>query len=70
MVQQIIARMPLPNDFSGIGLFPANTIDGLNTPMPYLHRMVTTSLRVSTGKARHDLAWKPAYPTMADGLPG
>jgi hypothetical protein len=31
MIQQIIARMPLPNDFSGTGLLPANTVDGLNT---------------------------------------
>src|SRR5262249_32885742 len=31
MIQQLIARMPLPNDFSGTGLFPANAIDGLNS---------------------------------------
>ena len=31
MIQQMIARMPLPNDFSGTGLFPANIVDGLNT---------------------------------------
>jgi hypothetical protein len=41
MIQQLLARMPLPNDFSGLGLFPANTIDGLNTAG---HRWVRRSI--------------------------
>jgi hypothetical protein len=40
-IQQLLARMPLPNDFSGTGLFPANTIDGLNTAG---HRWVRRSI--------------------------
>jgi nucleoside-diphosphate-sugar epimerase len=47
---------------------PVTVPTWLTAVVPYLHRLVTTSLRVSTGKARHDLAWKPAYPTLADGL--
>jgi nucleoside-diphosphate-sugar epimerase len=35
---------------------------------PYLHRLATISLRVSSEKARRELGWKPAYPTVADGL--
>jgi nucleoside-diphosphate-sugar epimerase len=36
--------------------------------MPYAHRMATMSLRASTEKARQELGWRPAYPTIADGL--
>jgi len=49
---------------------PVTVPTWLTAVVPYLHRMVTTSLRVSTGKARRDLAWKPAFPTMRDGLRG
>ncbi|NUT36573.1 MAG: NAD(P)-dependent oxidoreductase [Hamadaea sp.] len=35
---------------------------------PYMHRAATISLRVSSEKARRELGWKPAYPTVADGL--
>jgi len=35
---------------------------------PYLHRLATISLRVSTEKARRELGWKPTFPTVADGL--
>jgi nucleoside-diphosphate-sugar epimerase len=35
---------------------------------PYMHRAATMSLRVSTEKARDELGWKPAFPTVADGL--
>ena len=33
-----------------------------------MHRIATTSMRVSTAKARQELGWKPEYPTAADGL--
>ena len=35
---------------------------------PLMHRIATTSMRVSTAKARQELGWKPEYPTAADGL--
>jgi nucleoside-diphosphate-sugar epimerase len=40
----------------------------LTVVTPYLHRLATTSMRVSTEKARRELGWKPGYPTVADGL--
>jgi len=40
----------------------------LTVVAPYMHRAATISLRVSSEKARHDLGWKPIYPTVADGL--
>jgi nucleoside-diphosphate-sugar epimerase len=36
--------------------------------VPYAHKMATISMRVSTDKAREELGWRPAYPTVADGL--
>jgi nucleoside-diphosphate-sugar epimerase len=35
---------------------------------PYLHRVGSLSLRVSTARAREGLGWQPRYATMADGL--
>jgi nucleoside-diphosphate-sugar epimerase len=40
----------------------------MTVAMPYLHRMATITLRVSAEKARRELGWAPAYPTVADGL--
>jgi nucleoside-diphosphate-sugar epimerase len=40
----------------------------LTLAVPYLHRVTTINLRVSTGKARQELGWKPSFPTVADGL--
>jgi nucleoside-diphosphate-sugar epimerase len=37
--------------------------------IPYLHTLMTTSMRVSNAKARNDLGWAPAVPTYRDGLP-
>jgi nucleoside-diphosphate-sugar epimerase len=37
-------------------------------PIPYLRLIATINLRVSTEKARRELGWRPAYPTVADGL--
>jgi nucleoside-diphosphate-sugar epimerase len=36
---------------------------------PYLHALtVATSIRLSTAKAKRDLAWVPAYPSIREGL--
>jgi nucleoside-diphosphate-sugar epimerase len=40
----------------------------LTVVAPYMHRAVTISLLVSTEKARRELGWKPAFPTVGDGL--
>jgi nucleoside-diphosphate-sugar epimerase len=40
----------------------------LTVVTPYLHRIATISLRIGTGKARRELGWQPAFPTVADGL--
>jgi nucleoside-diphosphate-sugar epimerase len=40
----------------------------LTAAVPFAHRVATISLRVSTDKARRELGWQPAYPTVADGL--
>ena len=40
----------------------------LTAVAPYMHRAATISLRVSSAKAHKELGWKPAYPTVADGL--
>jgi nucleoside-diphosphate-sugar epimerase len=40
----------------------------LTVVAPYVHRLATISLRVSTAKARGELRWQPAVPTVADGL--
>jgi len=36
--------------------------------MPYMARVVAMRLPLSNAKARAELAWKPAYPTMREGL--
>jgi nucleoside-diphosphate-sugar epimerase len=37
--------------------------------IPYLHTLMTTSMRVSNTKARTELGWVPAVPTYRDGIP-
>jgi nucleoside-diphosphate-sugar epimerase len=37
--------------------------------LPYLHTlMIVTSIRLSNAKAKQDLAWAPAFPTIREGL--
>jgi len=36
--------------------------------VPYVRRVASISLRVSTGRARTELGWQPLYPTVAAGL--
>jgi hypothetical protein len=38
-------------------------------PIPYLHTLMTTSMRVSNAKARRELGWAPAVSTYRDGIP-
>jgi nucleoside-diphosphate-sugar epimerase len=40
----------------------------LTVVAPYMHRLATISLRVSTAKARRELGWQPSVPTVAEGL--
>jgi nucleoside-diphosphate-sugar epimerase len=37
--------------------------------IPYLHTIMTTSMRVSNAKARRELGWAPAVSTYRDGVP-
>jgi nucleoside-diphosphate-sugar epimerase len=37
--------------------------------IPYLHTIMTTSMRVSNAKARRELSWAPAVPTYHEGIP-
>ena len=38
-------------------------------PIPYLHTIMTTSMRVSNAKAKRDLGWAPAVSTYREGVP-
>jgi nucleoside-diphosphate-sugar epimerase len=38
-------------------------------PIPYLHTLMTTSMRVSNAKARRELGWAPAVSTYREGVP-
>ncbi|HET6531139.1 MAG TPA: NAD(P)-dependent oxidoreductase [Actinoplanes sp.] len=37
--------------------------------IPYLHTVMTTSMRVSNAKAKRELGWAPAVSTYRDGIP-
>jgi nucleoside-diphosphate-sugar epimerase len=37
--------------------------------IPYLHTLMTTSMRVSNAKAKRELGWTPAVSTYRDGIP-
>ena len=38
-------------------------------PIPYLHTIMTTSMRVSNAKAKRELGWTPAVQTYREGVP-
>ena len=38
-------------------------------PIPYLHTIMTTSMRVSNDKAKRELGWVPAVATYREGVP-
>src|SRR5438552_2462674 len=38
-------------------------------PIPYLHAIMTTSMRVSNAKAKQELGWAPAVSTYREGIP-
>ncbi|MFB6820243.1 NAD-dependent epimerase/dehydratase family protein [Streptomyces virginiae] len=40
----------------------------LMRPMPYAHKMFTSSLRVSNARARAELGWAPRYASCVEGL--
>jgi nucleoside-diphosphate-sugar epimerase len=40
----------------------------LRLVMPYMARMISLRLPLSNEKARADLGWRPAYPTIREGL--
>jgi nucleoside-diphosphate-sugar epimerase len=40
----------------------------LMKPMSYAYTVMSTSLRVSTAKAKRELGWTPTYPSTSDGL--
>lgn len=40
----------------------------LMKPMSYAHVVMSTTMRVSSAKAEHELGWAPAYPSTYDGL--
>ena len=37
--------------------------------IPYLHTIMTTSMRVSNAKAKRELGWAPAVSTYREGIP-
>ena len=37
--------------------------------IPYLHTIMTTSMRVSNAKAKRELGWAPAVSTYRQGVP-
>ena len=40
----------------------------LTRPMPYVHTMLSSSMRVSAAKAEQELGWTPRYASCRDGL--
>jgi nucleoside-diphosphate-sugar epimerase len=38
-------------------------------PIPYVHTIMATSMRVSNAKAKRELGWAPAVPTYREGIP-
>jgi len=38
-------------------------------PIPYLHAVMATSMRVSNAKAKRELGWAPAVPSYRQGIP-
>ncbi|MBT2446251.1 NAD(P)-dependent oxidoreductase [Streptomyces sp. ISL-43] len=47
---------------------PVSVPAWLTRPMPYAHKMFTTSLRLSNAKAGAELGWRPRYAACGDGL--
>jgi nucleoside-diphosphate-sugar epimerase len=48
---------------------PWRVPDWMLRAIPYLHTIMTTSMRVSNAKARRELGWAPAVSTYRDGIP-
>ncbi|MCZ7438254.1 NAD(P)-dependent oxidoreductase [Micromonospora sp. WMMC241] len=68
------------DDHMGFGEMIRAIAETFGTPKPftvptwtmraasYMHLMLGVSMRVSSEKARRELGWQPAYPTVLDGL--
>jgi nucleoside-diphosphate-sugar epimerase len=48
---------------------PWRVPDWMLRPIPYLHTLMTTSMRISNAKARRELGWAPAVSTYREGIP-
>ena len=62
MVRAIAASVGAPRPFAVPSWLP-------RLLSPYMARMLQVRLPLSNEKARVDLGWRPAYPTIHDGLP-
>jgi nucleoside-diphosphate-sugar epimerase len=62
MVRAIAASVGAPRPFAVPSWLP-------RLLSPYMARMLEVRLPLSNEKARVDLGWRPAYPTIHDGLP-
>ncbi|MGW6613565.1 NAD-dependent epimerase/dehydratase family protein [Streptomyces erythrochromogenes] len=47
---------------------PLNAPTWLMRAYPYVHRMVTTNMRVSNARAKAELGWTPRHPDCVEGL--
>ncbi|WP_147918427.1 NAD-dependent epimerase/dehydratase family protein [Ruania zhangjianzhongii] len=55
---------------ASVGAGPPRTVPAwLLKPLPYLHSLMAVSrIRLNCDKAKRDLGWHPAYPSIHDGL--
>lgn len=61
IVQELARRVAAPRPFSVPSWIP-------RLLSPYMARITAIRLPLSNAKARAELGWRPAYPTMQDGL--
>jgi nucleoside-diphosphate-sugar epimerase len=68
-------RLPVPSSGGGSlatelgGRHPWRVPTGTLRPIPYLHTLMSTSMRVSNTKAKRELGWSPAVSTYREGIP-
>ncbi|MFD9476502.1 MULTISPECIES: hypothetical protein [Streptomyces] len=62
--------MPGADGIEGIARHPEpmSVPAWLMRPFPYVHRMVTTSMRVSNARVRSELGWARGHADCAEGL--
>ena len=61
IVASLAAAAGAPRPFAVPGWLP-------RLLMPYMSRMLSLRLPLSNEKARAELGWRPAYPTIQEGL--